>query len=531
MATKTITINQIFGGHSATQYYGAEGTYNTSVAIDPDLPIISTDVRTSGFAVPVGYAKFSGSNVTKPVIRLITNPKDANLVYAITTGGRLISYTGAFATETLIGTATGSNATWAEYYNNYIYIFGTGASKDDISRYGPLNNSPTLVDNVWKGATLGSLTALTNTTYPSFRSVALPNHVAYVHGDTSMYFLDFINGQGLVHRINTKKVTDEGDTNGTVVASAYNVLDLPFGFYPTAIGGYGTDIIILGIYTVDTVVNQGNAAFVVWDPTDTTSFKLGPVPLPDPLATAILNVGGIVYMWTGNAVNGVRLLRYLGGSFTKDILYQEEGMPPLAGAVDALGNRIVWGGFSTNPSAGGVVYAYGSKDARLPAALHNIARSTAATTTPLVTAIKYVQQNSNITPKMAIASTDTSAANFAIDQYSTTGTLASYIRFMVNVGIKFNITKISIPLAGAVNSTTTITPKVWFDDLSTSSSPAVINNTNYPSKRKVIYKGSELKDYIGQNNFTLEFAWTNTSPLPIGFPIIIELSIYDDEIV
>ena len=167
MATKTLKINQIFKGHSASQYFGADGTYNTSTAIDPDLPIVSTDVRTSGYIVPVGYSKFSGANVNAPVIRMITNPKNT-LVYSVLTNGRLISYTSAFGSETLVGTVSGGVAKWAEYYNNYIYIF-TGT---DVSRYGPLNGAPSLVDGVWTGATLGSLTALTNTTYPSLRGVS-----------------------------------------------------------------------------------------------------------------------------------------------------------------------------------------------------------------------------------------------------------------------------------------------------------------------------------------------------------------------
>lgn len=532
---KTLYIKQIFKGHQATQYFGADGTYQTSIAVDPDLPIVSTDVRTSGYAVPVGYAKFSGAGPTSPIIRLLTTPKNT-LVYAVTTGGQLISYTSAFGSETVIGTVTGSNATWAEYYNNYIYIFGTGASKDDVSRYGPLNNSPTLVNNVWKGATLGSLTALNNATYPSLRSVAMPNHVAHVHGDNSLYFLDFgasnnatCAGQGVVHRINTKRVTDEGDTNGTTVPSAYNVLDLPFGFYPTAIESYGTSLMILGMYTTDTTVNQGQSAFVLWDPTDTLTFYLGPVYLPDPLATAIKNVNGVIHLWTGNAANGVRLSQYLGGSATKDLCYQEEGLPPLAGAVDALGNRVVWGGFSTNPAAGGVVYAYGSKDARLPAGLHNICKTTAASTTPLVTALKYIQQSSNVTPKVVPAWTDTAATNYGIDQYSTSATLASMIRFVINVGQKFELKELMVPLGGAVGATTTITPKIWIDDLSSSVTLTLCDNTNFSGKRKYYVAGTELKNTTAVNNIVIEFAWTNTNPLPIGFPIKVGIDLKMDE--
>lgn len=523
---KTLKIQQIFKGHQATQYFGAEGTYQTSTAVDPDLPIVSTDVRTSGYAVPVGYAKFSGAAVDNPIIRLVTNPKNT-LTYAITTGGKLISYSSSLASETTVGTVTGSNATWMEYYNNYLYIFGTGASKDDVSRYGPLNNSPSLVNNVWKGATLGSLTALTNTTYPSLRGVAMPNHVAHVHGDNSLYFCDFKNGQGLIHKISTVKVTDEGDTNGTTVPSAYNALDLPWGFYPTAIESYGTSVLITGQYTTDTIVNQGQSAFVLWDPTDTVSFYLGPVPLPDPLCTAVKNVNGIIHFWTGNAQNGVRLSQYAGGTSTRDICYQEEGLPPLAGAVDSLGGRIVWGGFSTNPSTGAIVYAYGSKDSRLPSGLHNICKTSSAGSTPNVTALKYIQQSSNVTPKVVPAWTDGTGSG--IDQYSTSATLASYIRFLINVGQSFELKQLFVPFGGAVDTNTTITPKIWIDDLSSSKTLTVVNNTNYPSKRKLVAKGLELKDTLALNNMVIEFAWTGTSPLPIGFPIRVEIDLKDDE--
>lgn len=526
MSTKTLKINQVFKGHSATQYMGAEGTYNTSTAIDPDLPIVSTGVRTSGFAVPVGYAVFSGVNVNVYVVRILNNPKNT-LTYAVLSNGRLISYSSSLGSETLIGTVTGGTATWAEYYNNYIYIFGTGASTDDISRYGPLNNSPTLVDNVWKGATLGTQTALTNTTYPALRSVSIPNHVAHVHGDNSLYFTDFINGQGLIHRINTKKVTNEGDTNGTTVPSAYNALDLPFGFYPTAIESYGTSLLVTGIYTVDTTVNQGQSAFILWDPTDTTSFFLGPIFLPDPLCTAVKNVNGRVCIWSGNAQNGVRLSLYGGGQEVEEKVYQEEGLPPFAGAVDSLGSRVIWGGFSTNPSTGAVVWAYGSKDARLPKGLHNIIKTSSAGTTPIVTALKYVLQSSNVTPKPVVAWRDGTGSG--IDQYSTSATLASYIRFMMNIGEQFDIREIKIPIAGAVDANTTITPKIWFDDLSSSKTLAVINNTNYPSKRKVIYNGAELKDTLAFNNAVLEFAWTGTTPLPIGMPITLKVEVKEDE--
>ena len=597
MAKKILKINEIFKGQSAAQYFGAEGTYNTSVAIDPDLPILSTDTRTSGFPVPVGYAEFSGTNINAPVIKLITNPKNT-LTYAVCNNGRLVSYDSSLASETLIAStftvtiaspavfsltahglaagnvvyfstsgalptgltagtayyviATGLTANafevsttaggaavntsgsqsgthkitmechGAEYYNNYIYLF----SQTNVSRYGPLNNSPALTHSFWY-FTLAE-TALTDTTYPSLRGVEIPNHYAHVHGDNSMYFCDFINGQGLIHRINTKKVTDEGDTDGTTVASAYNVLDLPFGFYPTSVESHGTNMVILGIYSIDSTINQGRSAFVIWDPTNTISWNIGPVYLPDPLATAVLNVNGLIHIWSGNGQNGVRVSRYLGsGESVKDLAYQEEGLPPLSGAVDALGNRVVWGGFTTNPATGSAVFAYGSKDSRFPAGLHNIAKGSGAGTTPIVTAIKYVQQSSNITPKLVIASTDGTGTQ--IDSYSTSATLASNIRWMFNIGTRGQILKIKIPIAGAVAANTTITPKLYFDDLSSNKTLTAITNTNYPSKRSVVFKGSELKDTTFINNFVLELAWTSTNPLPVALPITIEVETFDDE--
>jgi hypothetical protein len=519
---KTLKINSIFGGQAPSRYYGAEGTFDQSLSIDPDFPIASSAVRTSGFVVPIGMSAFSGAQVTSHVVSIINNPKNT-LTYVVLSNGRLISYDSALGTETLVGTVSGGAAVSGTYYNNYIYIF----KPTNVSRYGPLNNSPSLTDDVWTGATLGTQSALTNTTYPSFNSVSIPNHIGHVHGDNSMYFTDFANGQGMLHRINTKKVTNEGDTNGTTVPSAYNVLDLPFGFYPTDIESFSTSVMIIGNYSSDGTINQGKSAFILWDPTNTSTFYLGPVFLEDPLATALLNVNGRINIWSGNGQNGFRISKYLGGESVTDIALFEEGFPPFATAVDAIGNKVIWGGTTTTPATSACVWSYGSKDSRLPNGVQNIIKTTSAGATPIVTALKYVQQSSNIQPKAVVAWRD--GTTRGIDQYSATGTLGAIIRWTFNIGQKFNLTRIRIPFGGAVAANTTITPKVWFDDLSSSKSPTVINNTNYPSSRHIIYKTPELKDYIGKNNFTLEFAFSDTNPLPIALPILIDVEVWEDE--
>jgi hypothetical protein len=331
----------------------------------------------------------------------------------------------------------------------------------------------------------------------------------------------------MLHRINTKKVTNEGDTNGTTVPSAYNALDLPFGFYPTDIESFGTSVMILGNYSSSGLINQGKSAFVLWDPTNTASFYLGPVYLPDPLATALLNVNGSIFLWSGNGQNGFRLSKYVGGESVSDVALFEEGFPPFATAVDAIGNKVIWGGTTTTPSTTACVWSWGSKDYRLPDGIQNIIKTTSAGTTPIVTALKYVQQDSNITPKAVVAWKD--GTTRGLDQYSATGTLASKIRWTFNIGREFNIMRVRIPFAGAVAANTMITPTFYFDDLSSSQAPTVINNTNFPSSRHVIYKTPELKNYIGKNNFTLELAWTSTNPLPVALPIRIVLDVMEDE--
>jgi hypothetical protein len=523
MSKQTLRIDSIFGGHAPSQYFGAKDSYNASLAVDPDYPISSSGVKASGFVVPIGYSDFSGSNVNAPVIAIINNPKNT-LTYVVLNNGKLISYNSSLGSETLVGTVTGSTASGAFYYNNYIYIMGTGASANDVSRYGPLNNSPSLTNGVWTGATLGSLTALTDTTYPTIRDVELPNHWGFVHSDGAAYFLDFKNGQGMIHKIKTTKTTDEGDTNNS---SAYNVLDLPFGFYPTALTSYSTDIAIIGIQTTDSTVDQGKAAMFLWDPTNTDSFYAGPIHLADPLATAILNDNGILKVWSGNASSGVRISRYVGSESFEEIIYSEEGTPPFPGAVDARGSRLVWGGWTTYPATSGCVWAYGSKNAALPKGINNIMTISGSGDDPHVTALKFVLQANNKQPQMAVGWRTDSADG--IDKYSATATLTSKIRWMFNLGRQFDITKIRIPFAGAVAANTSITPTLYLDDASSSKVLTAINNTNFPSKRKVVYKTPELVGAVGENNFMLELSFGDTNPLTVALPIVIEINLHDDE--
>lgn len=403
-----LRITNILGGISPASYFGPEGNYISSIAIDPDMPITDSgtgSIRTAGQIRPVGYAAFDGSEITGNPYWFLTNPKNTN-IYVYQNSGKVTSYSSSLGSETNVGTPTSGAGNGAVYYNNYLYF----ATPTDVSRYGPLNNSPSLANTVWTGSTLGSQSALINTTYPSIRgSGVMPNHVMYVHLDNKLYIADYNTtaypGQGVVHYIKTTKTTDEGDTNDSSTA---NALDLPFGFMPTAISSYGEDLVIAAIQTTDTTADQGNAALFFWDTTSPSYYKQ--VFLDEPLISAVKSANGILYVFAGKlaatntAGNGYSVYQYLGGQSFKEIYTPDEGWPPLQGATDANGDRIAWGTCITDPANAAVVMAYGSKNGGLPPAVHCIARATASATATdgLVTALAYVLQASNAIPRLII---------------------------------------------------------------------------------------------------------------------------------
>jgi hypothetical protein len=534
MALIPIRFDSIFGGHTQYQYGARPGQYLKGVGIDPDLPISDAvgDRLTSGAIRPSAYAKFSGANIDSNVIAIITTPK-TSLIYAVTAGGKIISYTSAFGSETLVGTVTGSNAEGAFYYNNYIYITGTGASKNDISRYGPLDNSPAITNAWWSGL---SLTALTNNTYPSLRGGGtIPQHWGHVHTDNFAYFCDFKNGQGFISAIKTSKTTDEGDTNN---GSAYNVLDLPFGYYPVDIESYGTDLAIAAFQTTNGTITQGKAAIFLWDTVSGSFYEQ--VPLLDPLVTALLNNNGRLTVFSGSistgtdVSNGYRISVVTGPQSVQETFYSNEGHTPIQGAVASIGNKLMWGTFQqvntttpASPTYYASVMALGSKDASIPSGLHGIVKTTATATAAdgLVTAIANVQNSSFSYPKLAVGWRD--STSFGIDSQSTTyGT--SLLQFpKVVVGRPFVVKQVRMNLGTAVAANMTITPTVFLDDFSSSSTTGltVINSTNYASSQRHILM---YPDINGDHDFTLQLVSSGTALLPILLPVEVLIETKED---
>lgn len=521
---KTYKISNIFGGISPTFYFGQEGSFLNSLGIDPDGGTTSIS-RTGGIITPISYGKFSGTEFTGYPLWTITQPKSANS-YIYTSNGKLHSFDtdlamrateGAVNFPVSLSSASGNGGV---YYNNYIYLF----KQTNVDRYGPMNGTPALTADVWTGATLGTQTALANTTYPTLQATPLPNHVAHVHGDNSIYFADVVNGAGVLHRIQTKKVTVEGDTDDN---SAYNVLDFPSGMYPTCIESYGTDLVTGCIQGSSAVINQGRASLYFWDTFDDTFYN--EVPLPDAFITAMKNINGVLYIWSGNGNLGCRLSRYIGGDSVEQVAFVEFGVPPFPGGVDSYGDKVVWGTRVYSPVTEGCVLSFGSKDSRLPKALNNIAISSSGSASGLVTALKVVQQASGVMPRYVVGWGD--GTNYGLDKLGATDASRNIWQSPVFLtGGKFCLKKIKIPLTTAVGASTEMVVYVVVNSVGTTYTLPTVTNTNYSGKRNIIFKEPDLKSVIGDNDFYIEVRWaTGSTKHAISFPIEIEVDLYEDE--
>lgn len=532
--TVTLTIESVNGGISPTFFGQNRGEYTYAIGIDPDFPISTnaSSFKTSGTIMPTQFSSFATSGtLASSVISIITIPQ-IQKVYAVTTGGKLISYDNALANETVIGTVAGSNASFAIYYNNYIYIIGTGAGKDDVSRYGPLSNSPTLVDNVWKGVTLGSQAALTNTTYPTIANVQMPNHAAYAHIDGALYFCDFATGKGLIHKIKTKQTTDAGDTND---GSSYGVLILPVGYIPTAITGYSEDIVVSEMLNQGSSLSAGQGQVIFWDTVNNTFYST--VQIPDQVVSALSTINNDIYIFSGPLSTGFRVSRFIGGRSTEDVAFFEEGSPPFCGAVDSIGRRLIFGSYLSSGDTLGpaaIVYSFGSKTGKIKNVLHCPYRASSTGTNPNVTALKYAQP-SNQFARPIFAWHDDSAQG--IDRFSSSkdfSTGNSIWRGPVwQIGKKFIVKSVLIPLNASVDSGTNIVPTIFIDSASSSIALTTINTTAFNGKMYAFYKNPKLdgsSDVNGLFNLFLQLAWTGgTSAVSVALPIEVVIEIYDDQ--
>lgn len=517
MAKLNIKITSILDGMSPSWHFGSENQYLAGVSIDPEGSD-STFLRATGSIFPTRYTKFSAGKISAAPMWILTNPKNTN-IYTYLDNGGFLSYSNTLGSETLIGTPTAGAGNGAIYYNDYIYLM----TPTDVSRYGSLSGgSPTLTNTYWT-STL-SATALTDTAYPSTRSVEYPNHAPHLHVDNKVYFCDYINGQGKIHYI---KTTNTGVNNG----STYGALDLPFGFLPMDIESFGTDLAILatfeGQWASGAIPKPGSGALFLWDTFSSSFYRQ--INLGETIASSLLNKNGELFLWSGTLGTGVRVGRYLGGDSIQPIINLKEGAPPVAGAVDSIGSKLFWGGFQTYPTAAAGIFSLGYANAQLPgSALNFMGRISDSTNTlPIVTSLKLVSQSSTGSFYPYIGwRTDTTAA-YGIDQLGGSAAYTSIFRSQVfNVGQEFSIKKVRIPLSVAIASGMTITPKIYVDDEVTSFTLTTINSTNYPNSERTI----DISPVAvrGQHNFYLELAFTGTTEVAANLPINISVETLRD---
>lgn len=509
MSLKRIRLNDISNGISPTENEYAPGTFKMSMGIDPDAAANNAlnSPRASGIIKPVGYTKFSSTGLSGyPKWLLSTNKNER--IYAYASDGELISYSSALtaASEVVEGTPTSGVGNGAIFYQDYVWL----ATPTELSRFGTISGGSPTIANTWWNGTAG-LTLLTNTVYPAFRGLTLPNHAMHLHGDNAVYFCDVnSSGQGIINKL---KVDSSGNDSGSV----YNALDLPFGFLPTDIESFGGDLAVSAVQMAASVTNpiikQGNSYVFFWDTVNDSYYNA--VTIPDPFTTALKNVNGRLYAFSGNAEAGCRVLEYAGGDTFNQVAFFEEMNSPFPGAVDAYAERLAFGGYVTYPTTEAVVFALGSKNKRSAGiGLQCPIRCTSSGTTPIVTAVAQLQHLDGKTPRFIVGWGSASA--FGIEKYSSGASLFS--RFLTpkwEFPGRFSVVELRITLEKAITSAVYITPIAYIDDGDTTQvSLDVINNTNFPGKKVIVCKRPGTK-IAGNRNFFIDFEFTGTSNVGI----------------
>jgi len=502
-------ISSIFGGWSICDYFNIAGQFLSSVGIDPDMPSTDTGNKPCGYIRPTAMAKFSGSNVNATPLFILTNPKNS-LIYVILSNGRVISYDSSLENETLIGTLTGSEAKGSDYYDNYLYI----ARKTDIARYGPLNGTPALTQSFWQG-TLG-LTALVNTTYPSINGIQIPNHQMHRHTDDALYVCNVLSSnKGSLNKIKTKKTIVEGDTDNS---SEADVLDFGYGIFPICCETYQTDLVVALLEGVNTSRMRGKLSF--WDTTSAsfTSITSIEAPKEKEIFTAIKNINGTLYVFSGFITGGCRVSKLVSGYSLEEIVYLPEEYPPISkGAVDHIINRFVWGSNTIEPEASGSVFSIGAKEKNLPMGLHNILRCSGTGDNPIVTAIKYVQANGKIVQPI-IGWKD--ADGYGIDAISTTYGDNNVFRSEVIVPEEYNenrfiLKQLRIPFMQAIAANMTLKIYIYGDNAVNNRTWTISNATRYSGKRAVVIR----PEIEFTNNLFMQFEWEGSALLTVALPI------------
>lgn len=532
MAKQIIQIGSVMNGLSQLEYFSPSSSvgkpvpsYHAAIGIDPDMPINDTSKRLSGYIRPTAMTKISATTITGAPLWIVTNPKDS-FGYVYDNVGN--TYTiDASLNVTALQTLSGSIGNGAEYYDNGL-LFATGL---DIARYAPLDGTPTFTTNYWT-STL-SKAALSNTAYPTINGVQIPNHPMFRHPTSGVCFIGDVSSNttantnlGAIHQIKTKKTTVEGDTDN---GSGYNALLLQYGYYPTAIEAYQDTLAVAAIEGVSTTIKQKRATLYFWDMTSTSFSKVIQVEFPDPFITAMKNVNGVLYVWSGNANGGCRLSRFTGGWSYEEVWFSEQGFPPFQGAVDSEMNRVVWGSSLTYPESAVTVMASGSRAEQAGGGVHNILKTTSSGTNGNVTCLKYFQSTALNIRQPIVGWKDDSGQG--IDKSSTTYATSVFRSEVWRIGMPFTIKKIRIPLAQKLTANHNATFKIFSDNHTANSIVATITSGVLSGDGASMNNDQNITIAAmpnGQHDFFFEYRTTGTDLLTLALPITIEVETLQD---
>lgn len=530
----TIRIDSILGGMSAFENFGQENQFQNSVGIDPDAVVGS--YGPSGYIIPSAIS--SVSSFSNPTAWMETEPKIGSNIFVYDIGGSVYTTDGSTITGlTDLNDGGTSHGNGFAYYDNYIYA----ARDTTVARYGPLNGSPSWTDDYWV-STL-SKTALTNTTYPTIRSLnnhKLPNHVMLRHSDGALYFADVVGNQGVLHKIQTTNTSGvEGDTDN---GSTYNAIDFPFGMYVTAIASYG-NILAVALYegTSNPTSRPKRAKLSFWDTTNTNTYDLiTSVEFPDTVITAMINSNGTLYVFSGEASSnrtGTRITRFVGGYSFEQVAYLDYAVPPIPGGVESALNKILFGS-NTGQQSSGAVYSIGSKLSPISTSIFNIIGGTSTQSMGEVGPIKFGLEGTFASKSLIMGAYGSGNPlshlwNQQNQSIGATSFISSkFISATFRIGGKFKIKKVKLDLTNDITALNgfTVIPKLLFDNNRSSKTLVTISTTLYSTGNRFVI---EPENATGNFDFNLQLDFggspgAESSLMGVALPITIEGEYLDD---
>lgn len=373
-----IRDESILAGMSDSASIGRKGQFIDSVGIDPEMPskdttgvndYISSMRRPFGGIRPVKFnSVYINSLGNEEVMWMVKNPKNSDL-YLASRDGPVCILTNTFSSSSPAVASTGGRGYGMAYYNNNLLI----AKPYEVARYSYLDepSADRRYDETFWGTELG-FDPMEFTEYPELHGVPMPNHMIHRHvPKNAAYVCDVQDGSGVLHKIRLKYGTDSFDTDDYEGAvdddSEFIALDFGKGLYPTCIESMGSYLII-GLIEMgedgagEPVWEQKPGKLIMWDTSSDTFQDITPDDFSDPLITALKNVNGTIYVFSGATTGGCRVSQFLGVEKLKQLHYISNAYPPLAGAVDKLMNRVTFGTGLVTSTGGvlGVGYSIGS---------------------------------------------------------------------------------------------------------------------------------------------------------------------------